>query len=156
MFDDNSITHLCPGGVGGAGGAGGAQGQGGGGGTGEGPELNYAFDAIENFTMNNLYVERAPLFSLTYALRICSGLQIRDSNLYTVSGDVSLVIQNSQLRDSHLRLPALGRSLELEADWSERSDHRYSGATRNLHLPHHEIGTRHTPYSTSPTTSTCF
>jgi hypothetical protein len=59
-FNDNSITHLCPGAVGGAGGAGSAQGQGGGGGTGEGPELSYAFDAIENLTMNNLnlYVER--------------------------------------------------------------------------------------------------
>src|SRR4051812_40870627 len=57
-LDTNGITHLCPGGIGGAGGTGGAQGHGGGGGKGEGPELSYAFDAIENLTMNNLYVER--------------------------------------------------------------------------------------------------
>jgi hypothetical protein len=56
-LNTNSITHLCPG-VGGAGGPGIAQGHGGGGGKGEGPELSYAFDAVENLTMNNSYVER--------------------------------------------------------------------------------------------------
>ncbi|KAF7348943.1 putative nwd2 protein [Mycena venus] len=129
--ESHTVNNYISGGVGGAGGAGSAQGQGGDGGTGEGPELNYAFDAIENFTMNNL------------------GLQIQDSNLYTVSGDVSLIIQNSQLRDSHLRLPVLGRGLELGADWSEGSGRELSDTTRSPHRPRYEIGTRHTPYNIS-------
>ncbi|KAF7369417.1 hypothetical protein MVEN_00270900 [Mycena venus] len=51
--EPHTINNYISGGVGGAGGAGSAEGQGGGGGTGEGPELSYVIDAIENLTMNN-------------------------------------------------------------------------------------------------------
>ncbi|KAJ7848541.1 hypothetical protein B0H13DRAFT_2285274 [Mycena leptocephala] len=106
--ESQTVNNYISGGVGGAGGTGNTQGHGGGGGTGEGPTQNYVFDAIENFTMNNL------------------GLQIHDSNLYTVSGDVSLVIQNSQLHDSHHRLQVSSRSLELPPRINKEDLHHIS------------------------------
>ncbi|KAF7348933.1 hypothetical protein MVEN_01413700 [Mycena venus] len=130
--ESQTVNNYISGGVGGSGGTGNAQGQGGGGGTGEGPALNYAFDTVESLTMNNL------------------GFQIHNSNLYTVSGDVSLMIQNSQSHDS-FHLPAPGRSLEIEAGWSEGSGREISGPTRNVHGQGHEIGTRPTPHILSPT-----
>ncbi|KAJ7854955.1 hypothetical protein B0H14DRAFT_2755404 [Mycena olivaceomarginata] len=124
-----TVNNYISGGIGGPGGAGNAHGQGGGGGIGEGPALNYVFDTIENFTMNNL------------------GLQIHNSNLYPVSGDISLMIQNSQLHDPHFSLPAPGRSLGIEAGWSEGSNHDILGVTRKVRRQGHEIGTRYTPYN---------
>ncbi|KAJ7857427.1 hypothetical protein B0H14DRAFT_2443058 [Mycena olivaceomarginata] len=80
---------------------------------------------------------------------ISGGLQIHDSNLYTVSGDVSLMIQNSQFHDSHLSIPAPSESLELEAGWSVGTGCEISRATRNVRGQSHGIVVRHTPYNMS-------
>jgi hypothetical protein len=115
--------------------------QGGGGGAGEGPTLNYDFQGVENLTMNNQY---APFLSWISFYNNRSDLQICDSNIYSVSGDVSLMIQDHRLHDAHVP-PAADGGFELSTGWLDLGwlEHELSGPIRN---PQHEVRTRSAPY----------
>ncbi|KAJ7819260.1 hypothetical protein B0H14DRAFT_2836904 [Mycena olivaceomarginata] len=76
--------------------------------------MNYDFHGVENLTMNNHEV------------------QIHDSNIYTVSGDVSLTIQDHRLYDVHVP-PHGGNFYHVSGDVNLQTNHHVPAADHGIY-----------------------